>query len=143
MKGTATSERMIELAPGVTLEWLADGQIVAITSENSSREAVDAWADRLTELIKTWPTNRPMLVLADVSGGKNAQTPYLRSRASALMKVRPDVTLVTAMVVRHSILAQLIQIGLRAGRGGKARVQMFFSRQSAINWLMEKSAHHK
>jgi len=122
------------------MEWLADGQIVAITSDNPSREAVDAWADRLTELIKTWPVNRPMLILADVSGSKNAQTPYLRSRASALMKVRPEVRLVTAMVVRHSLLAQLIQIGLRAGRSGKVSMQMFFNRQSAINWLMEKSA---
>jgi hypothetical protein len=48
----------------------------------------------------------------------------------------------TAMVVPHSILAQLVQIGLRSGRSGKVSMQMFFDRQNALDWLMEKATQH-
>ena len=132
-----SSSPITELGAGVTFQWLHDGKIIAITSENSSRVAIDAWADKLIEVIHSWPVDQSMLVLADISRGKNAQTPYLRARSQELMEVRPEVTLVTAMVMPHSILAQLMQIALRTSHGSNVKMQLFFDRERALRWLME------
>src|SRR5262249_35692149 len=124
-----------ELHQGLTFQWIFDRRGVAFYAENATRGLVDAWADKLTEIGKTWPANRPFIVLNDFSGKDCAVTPYNQQKNRELLKLYPHLHSVTAVVVKHSLAMQMSRLFIRVIPRTKADIHLCFSRDEGMSWL--------
>jgi hypothetical protein len=136
--GTSTADPIEQLGRGVTCQWHNDSRIIEVRAENSSPDAVDLWVDKITDVIRKWPKDRPCLTLVDVSSEKIATTPYVRERAKGLATLRNDLQMFTAMVLPHTFFAQIARIVTRRPMGPNVHMRVFTARDEALKWLQGK-----
>lgn len=127
-----------QLHEGLTFQWIFDGKAVAFYAENTTRGLVDAWADKLIEISKTWPESRPLYVLNDFSGKDCAVTPYNQQKNRELLKMYPRRKSVTAVVVKQSLTMQLSKLFVRVIPSSRVNVYLSFSRDEALAWLKKQ-----
>ena len=121
------------VAPGVTLEWLHDGQIPVFTMKTVVRASIDAWIDRLKKLTAEWQANRPFLSLHDISDKNVGATPYFRGRVEEIRTWRPTGEAHIGLVLPRTIQGKVIQMFVQARKGQPVRV--FFTREEGLAWL--------
>jgi len=126
------------LHTGLTFQWIFDGKGIALYAENLSRGLVDAWANKLIEVGKTWPIDRPFIVLNDFSGKDCAVTPYNQQRNRELLKMFPQLRAVTAIVVKQSLTMHMSRLFIRVIPQTRAEVYLSFSRDEAMAWLRKR-----
>ena len=129
---------IITIGEGLTKEFLFGERIVIYHLDTVAREILDAGADDVLDTMKNWQTNQPFLVLYDITSTKIALTPHLRHRLQELSNAFPDLKGRAAVVLPQSIITQVFRLFVRSqNRIGRSK-QVFFSRESAIDWLKEK-----
>jgi hypothetical protein len=126
-----------ELVPGLTFQWLFDKRAIALSAEHTSRELVDAWADKIIEINKLWPDDRCLYILNDFSGKDCVSTPYNQQKNRELMKMFPHRKSVTALVVKQNLTMQLSRLFIRAIPGNK-KIYLSFNRDEALAWLKKQ-----
>jgi hypothetical protein len=137
-----TSAEPREIIPGLTVEEVADGDILVVNINDSSRAMVDAFVDFAVKHMQSTAHKKFDYMLADQSNSFAAfNTPYGKARLQELMK---DVTegkqSYVAMVLPKSFAMQLAQIFLRAIIREGTTTRIFFTRQEALAWLEQMHA---
>lgn len=126
------------IGEGLTKEFLFDKRIVIYHLDTVSREILDAGADDVLDTMKNWREGHPYLVIYDITSAKIALTPHLRHRLQELSKAYPDLKGRSAVVLPRSVVTQVFRLFVRSqNRIGRSK-QVFFNRESAIDWLKEK-----
>jgi hypothetical protein len=124
-----------QLSAGVRREWLLDGRIVVYVLSSSSRETADVWVESFKADIARWPSDRPFLVLHDLTAKSVAATPYAVWRAREMVESRPDLAGRAALVLADTITAHMAELFLRKQRQKPRLRQVFYDRDRAIEWL--------
>ena len=131
-----------ELVPGLTFEWIFDRRAAAFSAQHTSRELVDAWANKIIELNDIWPRDHSFYILNDFSGKDCASTPYNQQKNRELVKMFPYRKTVSALVVKQNLTMQLSRLFIRALPGTK-NVYLSFSRAEALAWLKKQIDNDK
>ena len=125
----------------LTIEQLYDGKITVLNATSIKRHVVDAWADKMEELLLNLPSGKTLLTLHDYSAtGNFVTTPHLRQRAKENVLLRPDVNALTAVVLPNNILMRIPNMFLRAlptPRQSSRIRRIFYTRADALAWLVE------
>ncbi len=132
------SHSLEQISPSVSREWLFDKRIVVYTVMDAHRESIDVWAGTCTADIASWPGDRPVLIMHDLSARGIALTPYARERSQPMMDMRPEAKGRVAIVLQPGIAASLIQLFLRPERKAPRVRRAFTSREKAIEWLLSE-----
>lgn len=126
------------VALGVTQESFHDGKILVFTVADIRRETVDAWSSTALKTLEAWPSDEPFLTIQDFSGVDNFSfTPYIREKSEQMVTPRPEIQGRTAVVVKKSFGARLVQVFLLAKKNALRQRKLFFSRDEAMKWLEE------
>src|SRR5262249_20893910 len=131
-----------EFAPGCTIEWLGDGQICAMTLRTTARPSFEAWAKRSIEIRAGWPADRPIFLLLDVADPQYGLTPFARSRAMEISRVRPELKTYISIITSKTFSGQIVQIFVRSVGTlfPKLNMRIFFNRPEALAWLEKELA---
>ena len=140
-----------EIQPGVqnlgnniTKEWLLDGPILVFTGQEATRLAVDTWADALKAELLSWPQNTPLHVINDFSSPRSSLTPYAKSKADELIKLRPDTFGYTGLVIQANFAGRLIRLWYGAASMIlKVQTRIFYKREDAVVWIRAMIAQDK
>jgi hypothetical protein len=128
-----------EIVSGLTVEWLFDKRVMALTAQHTDRELVDAWANKIIEVASTWSTERRLFILNDFSGKKCVVTPYNQQKNRELTKMFPNIKSSTAMIVQQNLTMQLSRLFVRMLPQNPHRlIFMTFSRAEALDWLKQQ-----
>lgn len=124
---------------GLARQWIDDDQIVIIIAAGDMTTAgVDAWADLLIDTINSWPPNKPILILHDLSHPNQGFTTYARERATDIYAALPhDRDVYHALVVNVSFVRAMINFFLRRRKPQLRTLheRMFTSNRDALRWL--------
>lgn len=129
------------LVPGLNIEWLADGNIVAFTLTSSAHNVIEAyykinWA-LMDEADKT--PERLMVMLHDISDKNMVLTPMLRSRLDEIaQRIKTgQVQYRSAVVMSNSPMSRIFMFfGNVFSSKAKNTIQRFFTnREQGLQWL--------
>ncbi len=124
-----------QLAPGVTFEQLDN--IYVFTLADLSRASIDAWADKVQQLLDTHPEDQVFLTLHHFANPYAVFTPYLKARTERLKNVRTFSH--AAIVLPRTGLTQMVAVLLpKISHGNSSR--FFTSREEGLAWLQEQSS---
>ncbi len=121
------------VAPGVTFEQLR--HIFVFTLKDLSRQSIDAWADKVQEVVDSLPKDQHFMVVHHFDSPYMMLTPYLKSR-TAQMKAGSRSTYYAAIVLPRSGIVKLMAPLLpKMNRNGTTR--FFTSREEGLAWLQQ------
>src|SRR4051812_13154448 len=80
-----------EIAPGITVNWLADRRILFIMFGTVLPDSVDTALAYINDLIDTWPADRPFLSVLDFASKAITLTPAIRSCNLRIVQRQPDI----------------------------------------------------
>lgn len=94
----------------VLCHWYHDERVVAFILKNTERHSVDTFADWIIETLTTWPTEKPLLIVYDISA--SGFTPYTRRRAIDVHVAVPTENIRgrTAIVFPNTSLGRFMKI---------------------------------
>src|SRR5687767_2826271 len=89
---------------------IENGKVIVIYgSGDMSREALIAWANLVIDTINQEPPGSKVYLMADLTNPRQGFTPYTRIVVEDIYKrLPPDRDIVAAIVMRDSILIQII-----------------------------------
>jgi hypothetical protein len=127
-----------EIIPGLTLDYLLDGQIVAVSASNSSRHMIDAFVNLMVELQPSFVAEKPLYFLLDFSHDDTGfNTPYGRARMAEISKSQPAAVSYSAVVVRKTYVMNMAQFFLQKVNRKNNITRIFFSHEEALQWLQD------
>ncbi len=122
-----------QVSPGVTFEQL--GHIFIFTLKDLSRQSIDAWGDKVQEIVDALPKDQHFMVLHHFDSPYVTLTPYLKSRTER-MRAGNRSTYYAAIVLPGSGLIKMLASLLpRMNRNGTTR--FFTSREEGLAWLQQ------
>ncbi len=123
---------------------LDDDRIILIQLSDTTRNTIDAWVDFAINVREHWEISQRLLILVDMSGGDFAFSPYANSRSREMMSVRPEIKESIAIVVRRSIMGQLMSMAMQASnRLSGTSLQVCHSREDALRWLRAQGQNQR
>lgn len=126
-----------QFSPHHRIEWLYDHQIASTPSLGRPQRAlVDDWCNMVKHVFDQWPMDKPILLLADLRL-ENSPSPYQTAKANELLNYRPDHRAYVAVVTTNNLSGQITRLTLRARNRRNGHVQQSFTREDALNWLMQ------
>ncbi len=125
---------------GISLIILDDGRITLFTNEGDmSREAVDHWWEIYTAMVRSWPADRPVLLIHNITHPNMVFTPYIRwmSTQARELLLQEDRSAYIATVITDSFNLRLASMLSNQLSHPKAYYQerIFHSNQAALDWL--------
>jgi hypothetical protein len=129
-----------EIAPGVTQEWLYDGQVEFFKLTDATREAIDAWIDTMLATLANWPPNHPHFGLVQISTSAahimivNA---YARQRIEELITAFPNVKGHLAILMPRTIMKNVTNFVERLFEHSNRPVEIFYDLDNVFAWLDE------
>jgi hypothetical protein len=141
---TQPLESVETIAPGITRQWLHNGDIVVLKIEGSTREMVDTYCKLAEDVMANWPAERLYLMVYDFTSPKTMMTPYARERIREMTPLSPDLVGYVAIIVDSRVTA-LARLMLRVSQRIKLNRQssLFGNVESGAKWLLQKQAQHK
>lgn len=132
-----SGDKIIPLSAGISMQWLHEGKILAVTALNITREAIDVWTEAIIAAELTYFKDRPVRLLLDI--GMLPPTPYARQKSEEIVKQTAHLYGRTAVVLRPSLTTQTIRFFVerilrRSGSSFERRI--FLSRADALTWLL-------
>lgn len=143
MKSTGTDEQQLKtLAPGLMREVLHGGQLVIYSMSMADDEAQAACVEDGRALLASWPTERPLYLMFDLSHDGIVLTPLFRQRLQELTALCAERELHGACVFAlppqmPDVVFALNARELRQG-GGRVEHQVFTRREDAMDWLHQR-----
>jgi hypothetical protein len=135
-----TVESMVEVAPGVLVNWLCDHQIVIMCLCDLSRSSVDAYIETSLQIIDTWPRDKPYLALK-VLQPNHIMSRYLRYRTNEIGHRILECGLWgrSAIVCPDDESADLIDMAIRTDEIEVPHMQrkIFSDQDQALDWLLQ------
>jgi len=127
-----------QLSPGIKYKWLFDRHILYVIGDTSHRSDIDAWFQFMCTVMGNWPDDITYLAVQDLSSPNFSLTPYARTRATEIYKVRPTLRGRVAIVMPRSFIGHLLQMFIRTVRGNIFDTRFFLSQGDALVWLAQK-----
>jgi hypothetical protein len=144
---------MEPLIPGLSVEVLEGGSILAYTLSSAQTTTISAWSELAVSTLKQWPKDRPYLALHDLSNpgvGLLYLTavefdPFNVGVTSSghrvvcdLITSNPGWPIVLALVVSTSLSGRLTRLRIAdiARDSSDITSRAFFKRSAAVEWLM-------
>lgn len=126
------------LSSDVSLQWLDNQQIAVFVVNSSTRPNVDAFCNRLEQVLQMWRLDRPLLIAYDARRA-SILSPYLRIRSQLVAKNSPDREGRAAFILSTSPLHQAMGaiIKLQLNRKRHMVRQIFYDYEAALAWLRE------
>lgn len=131
----------VQIANGLTCEWLHNKNIAVYTFRDLTPETVDHWCMNLAEVASDWSKEQPFLAVYDFSHKDVEFTPSLRQRADQLLdEFLSSMSGRYAVVVTQGVLRRIIRMFTGDDLSGKERIErrFFFDREESIAWVAEK-----
>ncbi len=125
-----------QIAPGVTRQFLYEGQIVAFTLTDGSRDTIDNWVAVITKMAENAPTDGPLFMLYDIS--QIYMSPYAREQLQDLAQNPPNVARLYLAVVVDSLVVQMLAVVFSRVPVPNMERKVFRDRDTASQWLKEK-----
>ena len=127
-----------EIVPGMSLEWLENGKIVAYTMGKNDNESVDKLFEVVLRVMDQWSLDEPYLAIYEVADKQIMFTGYLRQRLAELNDRRPELKGRSAGVLDSGPTTHAIRLFMmaRQKKGGRAK-KYFTNRAAAVAWLKE------
>lgn len=130
---------------GVIRAWLDDYQICYIQTDGCmQRDGVDTWADLIIATIEAWPTERPIVMLQNLTHPNQGFTPYSRYRGlDILSSVPPNHIAICAIVMQKSLINRFLgflfnSMNFRNG----ISIRIFTDNDEALTWLRTEIQEH-
>lgn len=125
--------------PGVTAEWLYEGQIVVFRLLDVSRNTIDDWSQLVLDAVAAIPEGQPVLFLHDATSPKVGITPYLTAKVPGLYHAASHIAGRIAVVVASSTSGQLISLVTRNtySKGARQINRVFVDYNEAFGWLAQ------
>lgn len=123
----------------ITLEWAENNRIAVFTLRTLALDALEIWATTMITLMGDAPLDRSFLSVHDVAFAKSAPTPAIRQYAKKFESFRPELVTYSAIILQRSFGGQIAQLAIRAMRNKNRNNELFFDRESAMNWLRTKA----
>jgi hypothetical protein len=138
------AEKQLIKAMDYNICWHRVGDIDIITSEGDMRRiAVDTWTTLLHEMIDSKPTSDALFILLDLTGPKQAATPYsmqtTRQVAEYVTNKREGNTY-AAVLMKNALLVGIIRAFFHQyfARQEKLVYRLFTDEAEAMAWLEEQ-----
>jgi hypothetical protein len=138
---TNLAEKQLIKAVDYNIAWHRVGAIEIITSEGDMRRvAVDLWTTLLHEVIASKPTSAALFILLDLTGPKQAATPYsmqtTRQVAEYVTSQREGNTY-AAVLMKNALLVGIIRAFFHQyfARQEKLIYRLFTHEAEAMAWL--------
>jgi hypothetical protein len=138
------AEKQLIKAVDYNIAWHRVGNIEIITSEGDMRRvAVDLWTTLLHEVIASKPTGAALFILLDLTGPKQAATPYsmqtTRQVAEYVTNQREGNTY-AAVLMKNALLVGIIRAFFHQyfARQEKLIYRLFTDETEAMAWLEEQ-----
>jgi hypothetical protein len=132
------------IVPGLEMEWLHGGKVVAYTLTKPTREVVEAYFNINTRLMDMWDTETPdelFISLHDVSDNHMSLTPQMRSRLNDIaQRIKTGKTQHrSAVILQKSLFGTVFSLfGNMFSRSAKNTIQQYFTeRPKALEWLQQ------
>jgi hypothetical protein len=111
------------------------GRLYVISNSELTREHVDAWYEKMSELHKHWQDNQPLLVMIDTTACPT--TPYFRQRIMELHTMAQVLPIKTykAILAAPENSKELQVFAALTSFGSKHRLKIFSDREEAMQWL--------
>ena len=142
-------ERQLVKAVDYNIGWYRSGDVDIITSEGDMRRAaIDVWANLLREIIDSKPTSDTHFVLLNLTGPKQATTPYsmqaARQLAQYVMDAR-DGNTYAAVLMKNALLVGIIRAFFHQffARQEKLVYRLFTDEAEAMTWLEDRVVESK
>jgi hypothetical protein len=125
------------VGPGVTLRWLAEGQIAVFQVTSIAFESIDAWVSAAIRVMEEHPSDRPYHVLHDFSSRNMTLTPYLRQRIQEALTRAPKAKGRLAGLVAPGVTNMIVQLFVNTLRHLVTRreFKVFTDEAEALAWL--------
>ena len=123
----------------LTIKWMYQRRVVVyeISGPLMMQEVAETWYMHVKNIVDAWPAQLPYLAIHDTTNANVSVSPYLASRIRELYKMRPDLTQRIGIVMPRTIAAQLIKVLVRGNDRDTLQNRFFFTREKAVNWLLE------
>ncbi|MBI5928923.1 MAG: hypothetical protein HY862_06420 [Chloroflexi bacterium] len=134
----STNHEPREIAPGLTQEWLYDGQVEFFKLTDATREAIDAWIDATLESLIHWPVNRPYYGLVQMSTSAAhiiIVNGYARQRIEELMQSFPSISGYHAILMPRTVMKNVTSFVQRLFEESSRPTQIFFDMDNVFAWL--------
>ena len=138
------AEKQLIKAVDYNIAWHRTENIEIITSEGDMRRvAVDLWTSLLHEVIESKPTTDALFILLDLTGPKQAATPYsmqtTRQVAEYVTNQREGNTY-AAVLMKNALLVGIIRAFFHQffARQEKLVYRLFTDETEAMTWLEER-----
>lgn len=146
---TNRANKQLVKAVDYHIGWHRIGDVDIIVSDGDMRRAaIDVWAKLLREIIDSKPTSDTHFVLLDLTGPKQATTPYsmqtARQLAQYVMDAREGNTYV-AVLMKNALLVGIIRAFFHQffARQEKLVYRLFTDETEAMTWLEEQVTAYK
>lgn len=127
-----------EIAPGITMEWLHNDQIIAYTMGTSDSGYVDDLVKVVHQNMENWPADRPYLAIYEITNNDMFLTPHVRTRLKDALTSFPDLHGRYAAVLPGGGTSHAIRLFLMTThRQGVREHKIFRDRETALTWLVE------
>lgn len=127
---------------GITLEWAENDQVALIAINRAvSREVYTCWRAVVTETIRHWDGEKPVMLLLDFSFPGQHMTPYAyQVLDEAYGAIPKDKQVFIVFVIGSGSGSLLIPrlIDGRAGRNPNIKEQIFSCRTAGLKWLRSR-----
>jgi hypothetical protein len=128
-------------SPDVSFEWIDEGRIAVFTLPSVARDAIDAYFQKLTEVMLALPEGGRLLSLHDFSHRSIMITPYFKMRSDEFNKLAKSYNWrsKTAILMSNTIAGKIIRLiadAVSANRGD-IELRFFKDRDEALAWLRE------
>lgn len=123
-----------------TIQLTDDVPITLVEVRNNDRESIDAWMDFSADIRRSWPEDKPLLVLVDMTKADFAFSPYATRRGTEMMKIKHGlIHTYLGWAIKKSFIGQMMGAMLSARNGaGKAYTKICYDREEAYTWLLEQ-----
>jgi len=138
--------------PGLTREWLFNGQVVSYTLFSPQKATLLAWSESVLTTLEGWPREKPYLAIHDISQSgiglfycaavKNdifnvGVIPEARKRVDEILAKAPEWQISLALVVSGSLSGQLSKLLFNeSSEKQRFHSKAFFFSDMAESWLV-------
>lgn len=138
---SATTKRQ-EYTQHVYRTILHDGQVHLYEFETMLRQELDVFFDQFTPILHEWDSEKPYLMVFDLTHSEISFSPYFKRRAYALIPVfvERDIRGKRALVVRKNVVGRILNAfskGIQIHSQQRIQARTFFDRQEALRWIAE------
>jgi hypothetical protein len=127
-----------EIAPGVTIQWMYNGQIGIYTVRTIAATSLHIWVDSVEKVMTDWPVGRRLLLVQDQAYEGTALTPIMREAANRLSGYRPEIQMSQAIILPKGLVNQLASNLMWLLRKPNRENRIFFTQQEGLTWLETK-----